>query len=97
MHTAGTAHGDVAGFIASHRASGEGGVLVGRSAAPVSHKPRQLRYADALQATLGDLPCPVVVDMDIGHVPPQLVLVNGALATVHLQDDGLGWVEQRLV
>jgi hypothetical protein len=30
-------------------------------------------------------------------VPPQLVLVNGALATVHLQDDGLGWVEQRLV
>ena len=130
MHTAGTAHGDVAGFIATHRASSEGGVLlylenaglsptdwvralhrlrwagwldgltgvlVGRSAAPDSHKPRQLRYAEALQATLGDLPCPVVVDMDIGHVPPQLVLVNGALATVHLQDDGLGWVEQRLV
>jgi muramoyltetrapeptide carboxypeptidase LdcA involved in peptidoglycan recycling len=25
---------------------------------------------------------PVIYDMDIGHLPPQLVLVNGALATL---------------
>jgi muramoyltetrapeptide carboxypeptidase LdcA involved in peptidoglycan recycling len=76
---------------------GLAGVLVGRSAAPDTHKPRQLRYEEALHSTLGDLPYPVLVDMDIGHVPPQLVLVNGALATVQLQSGGQGWVEQRFV
>jgi muramoyltetrapeptide carboxypeptidase len=74
---------------------GLAGVLVGRSAAPDTRKPTQLRYADALLSTLGDLPCPVLVDLDIGHVPPQLVLVNGAMASVQLAADGTGWLEQR--
>jgi muramoyltetrapeptide carboxypeptidase LdcA involved in peptidoglycan recycling len=29
---------------------------------------------------LGDLGVPVVLDVDIGHVPPRPALVNGALA-----------------
>ena len=62
--------------------SGLAGVLVGRSSAPDTQKPSELRYLEALQATLGDLVCPVLVDMDIGHRPPQLVLVNGARARV---------------
>lgn len=37
---------------------------------------------DAARHALGDLGVPVLVDVDCGHVPPHLSLVNGALATV---------------
>jgi muramoyltetrapeptide carboxypeptidase len=37
---------------------------------------------DALLDALGDLTIPVLYDLDIGHLPPQMILVNGALATV---------------
>ncbi|MGC5165458.1 S66 family peptidase [Luteimicrobium sp. DT211] len=37
---------------------------------------------DAVRHALGDLGVPVVGDVDCGHVPPHLALVNGALATV---------------
>ena len=76
---------------------GLSGVLVGRSAAPDSSGATELRFEEALHETLGDLPCPVLLDMDIGHVPPQLVLVNGAWAHVQLPADGSGSVEQRFV
>lgn len=59
---------------------GLAGLLVGRSAAPDTQGPDELRYAQALQSTLGEVPCPVLVDVDIGHRPPQLMLVTGALA-----------------
>lgn len=59
------------------------GLLLGRSAAPDHGGPEQLSYRGALEAALADLHCPVLVDVDIGHVPPQLTLVNGALAEVH--------------
>ena len=41
---------------------------------------------------VGDLDLPVVLDLDIGHLPPQLTLVNGALATIHVEG-GTGWVD----
>ncbi|MCY7314980.1 MAG: LD-carboxypeptidase [Rubrivivax sp.] len=127
MHLAGSAHADVASFIAQHRAEGVvlylenaalsptalvralhtlrwagwldglAGLLIGRSAAPDTNAPDALRYADALQHTLGALPCPVLIDLDIGHRPPQLVLVNGAWADVHCNADGRGHIEQRLI
>ena len=126
MHTAGTRHGDVRGFIAAagsdgtvlylendeqtpagvvralHRLrwagwlDGLAGLLIGRSAAPDTSLPTQLRYAEALQGTLGDLPCPVLVDVDIGHRPPQLLLLNGALAQVRWSEAGGGSVRQSL-
>jgi hypothetical protein len=37
----------------------------------------------------------VLVDADIGHVPPQLLLINGALASFEL-DAGRAKVVQRL-
>ena len=76
-------------------AHGLTGVLIGRSAAPDSTQPSELRYEEALQSTLGALDCPVVVDMDIGHRPPQLVLVNGAVARVSLSAGDGGQVTQR--
>lgn len=112
VHTAGTAYGDVAAFIARHRTEGVilylenaemspaallralhrlrwagwldglSGLLLGRHAAPDTAKPEQLNFDEALRQTLAGLPCPVLLDVDIGHVPPQLVLVNGAHAQV---------------
>jgi len=69
------------------------GVLVGRSAAPDPSAPDALTHAMALQAVLGDLPCPVLVDVDIGHRPPQFTLINGAYACVGYEA-GSGWITQ---
>lgn len=126
MHIAGTHHGDVAGFIARHRADsvilflensglsptdlvralhrlrwsgwfeGLSGLLIGRSAGPDNNKPAQLRYAEALDQCLASLPCPVLVDVDVGHVPPQMVLINGAQAAVAWSAADGGRVRQRL-
>ena len=78
-------------------AQGLAGVMIGRSLAPDTTQASQLRYEEALMSTLGALDCPVVVDMDIGHRPPQLVLINGALAHVSLQPSGGGQVRQDFV
>jgi muramoyltetrapeptide carboxypeptidase len=56
-------------------------VLVGRSAGPPSG---HFSQHDALVHALGDLPVPVLYDLDLGHIPPQLAIVNGALGTVEL-------------
>lgn len=72
------------------------GLLIGRSAASEPNGPTELRYLDALRNTLGNLPCPVLVDVDIGHRPPQFVLINGALAQVRWSETAGGSIEQRL-
>ena len=76
---------------------GLAGVLIGRSAAPDTTGAADLRYADALDRCLGHLPCPVLVDVDIGHQPPQFTLINGALAAVRWGAGHAGSVQQRLV
>jgi muramoyltetrapeptide carboxypeptidase len=76
---------------------GLAGLLIGRSAAPDTTGPSALRYRDAIQSTLASLPCPVLVDLDIGHRPPQLLLVNGAMAELRWSAAEGGRVLQRLV
>ncbi|HHV11032.1 MAG TPA: LD-carboxypeptidase [Clostridiales bacterium] len=39
-------------------------------------------YAETVQAVLGSLGVPVILDADIGHKPPQFTMINGAL--VHI-------------
>ena len=56
------------------------GVLVGRTAAPSGEGGFTQR--DAVVDALGMLDLPVVLDLEIGHVPPHLPLVNGATARV---------------
>ena len=70
------------------------GVLVGRTPAPATVGFSQV---DALHHALGDLPVPVVFDVDVGHVPPQMTLVNGALATMELIGSARGTLVQQLV
>lgn len=74
---------------------GLNGILIGRSAAPDASEHTDFSYVDALQSALNGVKCPVLYDMDIGHVPPQLSLVNGALAQVEFHG-GSGTVAQHL-
>ncbi len=67
---------------------GLSGLLLGRSAGPEGKSAADLSYADALQEALGDLPFPVLVDVDIGHRPPQLTLLNGLPAVVRFGEGG---------
>ena len=75
---------------------GVSALLIGRSAGPDAGEPDRLGYADALQSCLAALPCPVLVDLDIGHKPPQLMLVNGALAALGWSEAAGGSIVQRL-
>ncbi|HSU03380.1 MAG TPA: S66 peptidase family protein [Nocardioides sp.] len=59
-------------------------VLVGRTKAP-DHP--QLTQREAVVDALGRLGLPIVLDLEIGHVPPHLPLVNGALARVVVDGD----------
>lgn len=72
---------------------GLAGLLIGRSAGPAQQG--DLGTRQVLLDVLGDLPLPVLVDLDIGHVPPQLSLLQGGLARVHFDGAGGGWVAQR--
>lgn len=71
------------------------GILIGRSAGPDTELPTQQSYTDALQSALGDLHIPVIYDVDIGLIPPQMTLVNGAQATVVFEKQG-GSITQQL-
>lgn len=59
-------------------------VLIGRTSAPDNPKMTQ---REAVLDALGRLGLPIVFDVEIGHVPPHLPLVNGALATVTVEGD----------
>ncbi|WP_179668892.1 S66 family peptidase [Nocardioides thalensis] len=59
-------------------------ILVGRTKAP-DHP--GMTQEEAVVDALGRLGVPLVLDMEIGHVPPHLPLVNGALATVVVDGD----------
>ena len=54
-------------------------ILVGRTSAPPSG---DFSQRDAVVDALGMLDLPIVFDVECGHVPPYLPLVNGALAHV---------------
>ncbi|MEJ6001658.1 S66 family peptidase [Paucibacter soli] len=53
------------------------GILIGRHAAPDAPAVGMLTHEGAIRSALGDLGIPVLLDMDIGHRPPQLSLIQG--------------------
>ncbi|WP_271852720.1 S66 family peptidase [Planococcus maritimus] len=60
------------------------GMVFGRSEAndPVQGYTAEMVYQELAE----QLKIPVVYDADIGHQPPQVILVNGANATFHVED-----------
>ncbi len=59
---------------------GLAGILLGRSGDDSNSE--GFTYLDAVCDALGDVEVPIIYDMDIGHRPPQMTLVNGALMDV---------------
>lgn len=59
-------------------------VLMGRSRGP---SVGLFTQTDAVRHALGDLHIPIVLDADIGHLPPQMTLLNGALARLEFSSD----------
>jgi muramoyltetrapeptide carboxypeptidase LdcA involved in peptidoglycan recycling len=57
-------------------------VLVGRTDAPAGTDDGGLSQEGAVLDALGGLGVPLVLDVEIGHVPPHLPLLNGAVAQV---------------
>jgi len=41
---------------------------------------------DALKQGLGSLDVPVIYDADIGHIPPQMQIINGSICNVEFAD-----------
>ncbi|WP_349742386.1 hypothetical protein [Roseateles cavernae] len=70
------------------------GLLIGRNSGPEAPQADGLSYRDALDGVLGELACPVLIELDIGHRMPQFTLINGALATVSFEA-GRGVLVQR--
>ncbi len=63
---------------------GAAGLILGRNAPPaVARSAQQLSHEDAVRAALDGLDLPVLLDADIGHVPPQLGLIQGEWAALH--------------
>ncbi len=60
------------------------GILFGRHAAQDAQEENQHAFIDGLRALFEQADFPVLYDVDIGHVPPQLALVNGAVAQVEM-------------
>lgn len=60
------------------------GVLIGR--AGLYENLGDFTLADALQDIFDDMKIPVFYEVDIGHVPPQLILVNGAVGEVVIEE-----------
>ena len=52
-------------------------------------------FNDAVKMTLEDLQIPVICDADVGHVSPQMAIVNGAILKI-TSENGKGIVETKL-
>jgi len=47
-----------------------------------------VEFNDAVMNALGDMNVPVITGADIGHRPPRLTMINGALAKIKLNEEG---------
>lgn len=71
------------------------GILIGRSRMSETDD-RGYSYLEAIKATLGDLNIPVLLDVDIGHLPPNMGIVNGSKAVV-VWEGGEGEIIQEYI
>lgn len=51
-----------------------------------------MNLESAIKEALDSLNVPIILDADIGHVPPQMPIVNGAILNVN-SEGGKGWIE----
>lgn len=69
------------------------GIMLGRPAM-INTDYSSTTYEEAVMNVLAELACPVIADMDFGHRPPHLTIVNGAIGRVTYRD-GAGSFQMR--
>ena len=61
---------------------GANGMLIGRSCGKDASSDQFLSYQEALSQCLEELNIPIIYDADVGHCPPQMTLINGAVCEI---------------
>ena len=70
------------------------GVIFGR---PDGYKDqRDFTLADALSQGLGNLNIPVIYDADIGHIPPQMQIINGSVGKVEFDNGKVSVLQKQI-
>lgn len=65
------------------------GIIFGRSGVETSYY--DISFEDAILHVLGGLGVPIIIGADIGHVPPRIAIINGAVAEI-ISEEGRGKV-----
>ena len=65
------------------------GVLVGRPYRQDIPEAFGLNYYDSITGVLGKYDVPILMDLDIGHLPPTMPIISGALADVKTGDNSI--------
>lgn len=50
----------------------------------------EMKYYNAIKEALGNLNIPIIYDADIGHIPPQMSIVNGGILEVSYKNEEKG-------
>ncbi len=66
---------------------GISGIVFGRNATEDPSTASDLNYVEALEHCTTGLDIPIVYDADIGHTPPNMTLINGALAELSIDHE----------
>ena len=66
------------------------GILFGRSFMDTSYY--DISLEDSIRMSLEELNCPIIMDVDFGHVAPRVTIISGAMGIVH-SSGGRGSIE----
>ncbi len=69
------------------------GIVFGRSGIEKSYY--NISFKNAIKSSLAELNVPIIINADIGHKPPQMTIINGAIARIEL-NAGKGSIEFKL-
>lgn len=65
-------------------------IIFGRSATDRSYY--EVSFKEAVQTSLEELNIPIIIDADIGHKPPMMTIINGAIAQIR-SSNGAGKIK----
>lgn len=71
------------------------GFLIGRSMMQ-NNDNIYFTFKDAVERALSKIGVPIVYNVDVGHIPPQMCIINGSYATFEYKD-GKGKLTQKLI
>ncbi|WP_099467167.1 S66 family peptidase [Konateibacter massiliensis] len=70
------------------------GLLIGR---PYGYSQQQdFNLADAFRLAFDGMDIPILFGCDIGHIPPQIQLINGSFATVEFKDNKMKIMQEQI-